>query len=298
VIDGCSAQWDGEISLFAVDDGSTGLTFPSKAEIGKPKNLKQIKVLSLVCNLGHQRAIAVGLVEAFRYEEFDAVIVMDCDGEDQPEDIERLLMAFRCNPHSLIVAQRGKRSETSTFRIAYLLYKFAFTTLTGKTIDFGNFCLIPQTLLSRMVFMPDLWNHLAATIVKSRLPICKVKIHRGKRYAGTSKMNLVSLLIHGLSAISVYSDVVFVRIIVMSIFLSGLTALSILVVVLLRVFTSLAIPGWASYVVGLLCVLLLQTLLFAAGATFSLLSRRSILSIVPALDAQRYVRERITIFDF
>lgn len=296
-IDTYTSVWGVSVTLFAVDDGSTTLISSFDQFFTPPKSLKQVQILSLVCNLGHQRAIAVGLAEASQYKSFDMIIVMDCDGEDQPADIEKLLAAFRLNPYSLVVGQRGKRSETTMFRFSYLTYKLLFAGLTGKSIDFGNFCLIPQPLLSRMVFMPDLWNHLAATIMKSKLPICRVRIDRGKRYAGKSKMNLVSLLIHGLSAISVYSDVVFVRIILMSTVLSGLMIAGIIIVVLLRLFTNLAIPGWASYITGLLSVLLLQTLLFAAVAAFSLLSRRSILSVVPALDAQRYIRERVIIFE-
>jgi hypothetical protein len=42
----------------------------------------------------------------------------------------------------------------------------------------------------------------------------------GKRYAGRSKMNFVSLVTHGLGAISVYSDVVMVRLMLLTLTVS------------------------------------------------------------------------------
>jgi glycosyltransferase involved in cell wall biosynthesis len=287
-IDDCVCTWKVQVRVIAVDDGSTENSLLS---LGNLEYIDRVEVVSLVCNLGHQRAIAVGLCEAFHQEGFDAVIVMDCDGEDAPEAIDSLLQAFRENSNRIIVAQRGKRSETVSFRVFYLMYRTLFWGLTGRVIDFGNFCLIPQPLLQRVVYLPDIWNNLAAALTKSRSPLYKVRINRGRRYAGQSKMNLISLIIHGLSAVSVYSDVVFVRVAILFTILSVLVATGIVVVVLLRLVTNLAIPGWASYVTGLLSIILLQTLLFSAGATFSLLSRRSILSVVPALDARRYIRE-------
>jgi len=290
----CCDRWNVRLRVIAIDDGSTELppAFP-----GDLKNIDRVEVLSLVCNMGHQRAIAVGLCEAFHQAGLDAVAVMDCDGEDPPQAIGNLLEAFRRNPNRIVVAQRGKRLETASFQFSYLVYRLLFWTLTGRVIDFGNFCLIPQRLLQRVVYLPDIWNNLAATLTKSRIPLHRVKVNRGRRYAGQSKMNFVSLIIHGLSAVSVYSDVVLVRVVILFAILSLLVAIGIVIVICLRLVTDLAIPGWASSLTGILGIIFLQSLLFSAGAAFSLLSRRSILSVVPALDARRYIRGRAVIHE-
>jgi glycosyltransferase involved in cell wall biosynthesis len=284
-----------EVFVIAVDDGSSisGEKYFAHEDpefCCSVRHIKQIEVVSLVCNLGHQRAIAVGLCQAFLRDEIDVVIVMDCDGEDKPEDLERLVAASLQNPMQIVVAQRSKRSEGITFRTFYLLYKFLFWLLTGKTIDFGNFCLIPKGLLGRVVYSPDTWNNLAVSLLKSRIPIFKIKTHRGKRYAGKSKMNLVSLVIHALSAISVYTDIAFVRIILLSFAACAALLLGIIAVILLRLVTELAIPGWASYVSILLGILLVQTLMFSFGAAFFLLTRRSQPAIIPIHDSPKYVR--------
>ena len=55
-------------------------------------------------------------------------------------------------------------------------------------------------------------------------------------------MNFASLVIHGLSAVSVYADIAMVRIIVAAAVLATAVVLSMLAVVAIRLFTDLAIP--------------------------------------------------------
>ena len=77
----------------------------------------------------------------------------------------------------------------------YKIYKILFRVLTGKTISFGNFCLIPKAVLDRIVNQPDLWNNIPSTITRSNFPIKKIESERGKRYQGKSKMNFSSLFV-------------------------------------------------------------------------------------------------------
>ena len=83
-----SKKLDLKINLIAVNDGSTTELIKNKINT---LNLVEIKVLQLVSNLGHQRAIALGLVEAYSYEDSQGVVVLDCDGEDKVSDIPKLI---------------------------------------------------------------------------------------------------------------------------------------------------------------------------------------------------------------
>jgi hypothetical protein len=58
----------------------------------------------------------------------------------------------------------------------------------------------------------------------------------------------------------------------------------------IRLFTDLAIPGWTSYMVGFLVVLLMQALMLSGGAVFLLLNSRSMPSIIPRKMGAEYVR--------
>jgi len=282
--------------VIIMDDAST-ISPPDTWRSFDPTSFDSFEIARLACNLGHQRAIAVGLVIAKEeLEQCSAVVVMDGDGEDLPSDIPRLLAASAAHPGSVVCARRARRSEPLTFRLLYRLYKFLFGSLTGTQIDFGNYCLIPKPALHAVVTQAGIWNHLAATLTRSRVPLIKIDTTRGERYAGKSKMNFVSLVVHGLTAVAVYADVALVRLVLLAMVLAALAFAGILVTIGIRVATPWPIPGWASDVAGTLSILLSQAVLIPAIGVFVVLSLRTARTVVPLMDAKHYVESIRTIF--
>lgn len=280
------------IDIFAIDDGSSDPGPPSLIGSDGPGCLGAIEILHLALNLGHQRAIAIGLVEIAERGVHDAVVVMDCDGEDRPEDIIPLLATSGAQPGRIILARRAERSEPLPFQLGYAGYKLLFRALTGRRISFGNFCLIPLAAVRRLVYMPEAWNHLAAAVMRSRIGSAEIPTRRGTRYDGRSHMNLTTLVIHGLSAISVYIDVIFVRVLMVAGSLASLSIIGILGVLATRFLTPFAIPGWATTALGALFGILMQTVILVVVMTLVVLSSRSNNPVVPIMDCGKYVRSR------
>ena len=278
--------------VLAVDDGSTAAFDPDSLVLPPESCIAAVEVLRLALNLGHQRAIAVGLCAIADRNDIDAVLVMDSDGEDRPMDIAALFAAGAHQPGRVILAQRAKRSETRAFRFWYALYKLMFHALTGRVINFGNYSLLPMAAVRRLVHMPELWNNLAAAIMRSRLPYATVPTSRGTRYAGRSSMDLVTLVVHGLSAMSVYTDMIFVRVLILAALVAGLSIMGILGITAIRFATDLAIPGWATTVVGDLLIILLQTVVIVIATSLMMLAGRSHRPIIPIIDAQPYIASR------
>jgi hypothetical protein len=280
---------DIELDVLAVDDGSVSNGLDGQPDWSQLAFIGRVEVLRMAVNMGHQRAIALGGVHVADRGLADAVIFMDADGEDKPEDVIRLVKAHFQSPHHVIMALRARRSESVGFRIGYRAYRALFRILTGQGIQFGNFSLLPRPALARLVCSSDIWNHFAAAISRSRLGIKMIPTSRGKRFAGESKMSLVSLIIHGLSAMSVHADRVAIRLIVASTFTAVLSFMAILWVVGVKVFTDLAIPGWASQTVGLLALASMQGLATASLAAFLTLQARQRLTFLPRSDGARYI---------
>lgn len=278
-----------EADVLVVDDGST--LEPNEAPGDRPfVAVRRIDVLRVRRNLGHQRAIAVGLAYIEDNLQSRAVVVMDGDGEDDPADVPRLLEHLEGPGRGQIVfAERARRSESLTFRIFYALYKLLHLLLTGKKVRVGNFSAIPRRRLSSLVVVSELWNHYAAAVIRSRQPHCSIPTRRSQRLRGRSTMNFVSLVTHGLSAISVYSDVVGVRLLVMSVLLAGLSVAGMVAASLVRLTTDRAIPGWTTSTVGLLLVLLAQAVMAAFLFSFMILGARHGSSFLPRRDYRFYV---------
>jgi len=274
-----------QLIIFAVDDAST-----DKIDTNSLKNVIDLHIIHLKRNLGHQRAICIALSYIEKNNiDINAVVVMDCDGEDKIEDIFFLINQFDKDPDKIIFAKRERRSEQFFFKMFYTLYKISFKLLTGKEISFGNFCLIPYKLLQHVVTIPEIWNHFSAGIMRSRLPFILIPTSRGKRFAGASKMNFVSLLMHGLSAIAVYIDIFLIRSLIGCTLMMIIFGLGIFAIVIIRIFSDLAIPGWASMMVIGLGTMFIQIFLASLILSFFIFHMRMQPLFIPTLEYEKYV---------
>ncbi|WP_460673028.1 glycosyltransferase [Larkinella ripae] len=265
------------LHFLIIDDCSAKNFTTPPADVGQ-----SLSILRLYRNVGHQKAIAIGLSYLADQPEQHITIVMDSDGEDQPEDIGRFLKASLEQPGQIIFARRTKRQESWVFRSSYWAYKLVFKILTGKVITFGNFSLIPPELLKKLVHVSDIWNNYPGGIIRSRLPYTSIPIERGARLAGQSKMNFTSLVLHGLSAISVLIDTTAVRILLFCISAVTIFIAVLITVVFLHLVEEITVPGWVNYVALTFFVVLLQALLISLLLIFIVLTYRTKLHFIPA----------------
>ena len=282
--------------VLVIDDGSPETPY-EQLPGEELRSIDAVSVLRLKRNLGHQRAICIGLAYIQKHYPCTVVILLDSDGEDAPEDVPKLLDQFETeNQQYIVFAKRIKRSERLFFRFFLQIYKLIHLTLTGKGISIGNFSVIPHSLLQSLAVMPELWNNYAASVLHSRLPHLLVPTRRAKRLDGSSKMNFTALVIHGLSAISVFSDVVGVRLLIASSGLIGLLFLSIASIFSVRFITDQAIQEWAAFTGGLLLVILLQVILFTMIFSFLILNGRKNAGFIPARDYLIFIDRLVDIW--
>ena len=261
------------------------------------KAIQRIEVLELRRNIGHQRAIAIGLSYIEANVLCQAVVVMDGDGEDEPRDVIRLIQKCeRKGYEKAVFARRSKRSESLLFKLFYIFYRQLYKLLTGHNIRVGNFSIIPYKVLRRLVVVSELWNHYAVGLLKAKVPYTEISSKRGIRLAGKPKMNFVSLITHGLSAISVYGDVVGVRLLVATGTLIGFAFTAISLVLIVRFATNLAIPGWTSYIVLLLFIVLMQAVMLSLFFSFIVLNGRDNLGFLPKRDYNYFIMGILRVF--
>jgi len=242
--------------VVAVDDGSVIYSLTTKAY---QRWGVSGSVITLKRNLGHQRAISVGLrCVAQHIQPGQKLVIMDSDGEDVPADVQTLLSKLESAPFDVVVASRASRAEGLVFRTFYILYKLLFRALAGRPIAFGNFMAMHHRAARRLACMPELDLHLAATVLASKLRVGQCGLDRGVRYAGQSKMNFVTLTLHGFRALMVFTEDVLVRVSLGCILIAALSVLLALIAVGLKL-TGYSSPGWFSVAVGVLVLIFLQT---------------------------------------
>jgi glycosyltransferase involved in cell wall biosynthesis len=278
------------ISILGIDDGSTLLLDPRQIDF-HGTCLESVDILHLAVNVGHQRAIIIALAFLEPQCAADAILIMDADGEDSPEDALRLVEASIKDPQKIILAARTKRSEGLAFRSGYMIYRLIYRLLCGSSIQSGNFCLIPASFLSRLVGLSDLWNHFAAGIMRSKLPMISVPTYRGVRFRGQSHMSLVNLLAHGLSAISVHLDLVAIRVLMGTGALVLMAIAGFIIVLLIKLFTTAAIPGWASTIGLSFLLIAIQGTLMSILLVFIVLNNRQQRMFIPHVDCKHYIKK-------
>ena len=140
----------GPVAVLLVDDGS-GDPPPERLDWSS-QHLASIEVLRLRRNLGHQRAIAVGLSFIHAERPCRAVLFMDGDGEDAPQDVSKLVeTCAKTGWRRAVFAKRSRRTEGIGFKLGYFGYKILHRMLTGHAIEVGNFSVIPERMVERLV---------------------------------------------------------------------------------------------------------------------------------------------------
>lgn len=251
-----AAQFQDDIFVVAVDDGSV----KQPLDIGglEDAGIEGV-VLKLRRNVGHQRAIAIGLGYVSEHIQAEQrVVVMDSDGEDMPSTIPDLLELLKADDVDVVVAHRKSRVETFRFKAFYTVYKHFFSLMTGRAISFGNFMALKRYAVMRLVAMQELSIHVAGAVLVSKLRIGVRSLHRGSRYAGKSKMNFVGLALHGFKGLMVFAEDVLVRVGIACVLIATLSVVGAVAAIILKLL-GYSTPGWFSVALGILVLMLLQT---------------------------------------
>jgi glycosyltransferase involved in cell wall biosynthesis len=231
-----------QFDLIMVDDASLDETILAAENYKKNNPGLSLTILSLGYNMGHQEAIRQGLqCVAASGKTYAGIIVMDSDGEDNPEALHKLIAE---DNFDVVFVERGKRSESWIFKLGYYFYKNIFRLITGRKINFGNYSMISHRVLQSTTRQK--YFHYSGFLSKSRFSIKKIKYDRLKRIDGKSKMSYKSLVFHGLYSLVEYAEeILFSLIKIFAVILLALFAIGIHIVYS-KYIVEIAPYGWSS----------------------------------------------------
>jgi glycosyltransferase involved in cell wall biosynthesis len=226
--------------VIVIDDGSQDNSLEKLLNFRFSASNLFFHVLKLKFNVGHQMAIYQGLLYVSTLDTSN-VIIMDSDGEDDPEAIPAVLQLL---DFDIVEIKRGKRSEKLSFRLSYRIYKFIFWIITGKSMDYGNYCMINRVMVGRIAHTG--YVHLPAYLLKQKARRTHITFNRGKRIQGESKLGMKGLLIHAFKSFIEFGEDLLL------LFLKTFLVVSIFLFIILidliyqKFFAHTAIAGWFS----------------------------------------------------
>jgi polyisoprenyl-phosphate glycosyltransferase len=272
-----------------IDDGST--VEPSgRLEVPDLDAVGSVEVLRLARNLGHQRAISIGLAWASENRPGRTVVTMDGDGEDNPADIPKLLRRYEAEGgRKIVFAARARRMERWQFQACYRVYQFVHVLLTGHRVRVGNFSVLPPSAVQQLAVISETWNHYAAAVFNSRILYDMVPTPRDRRIGGCSRMNFTALVVHGLSALSVFSHIIGVRLLIASAALMLAAVGALLFGWLAGLGPYAADKSWILGVLAWLLATLVQAVILGAAFVLLVLSGRQGTTFIPKRDYRYFV---------
>jgi dolichol-phosphate mannosyltransferase len=234
--------------LIFVDDGSTDRSLDIMLEFSEKD--KNIKIIQLSRNFGHQLAIIAGLDHAHG----EAVIMMDGDLQHPPELIEKLVEKWH-EGNDVVYTCRDQTQDASIFK---KLTSRCFYTLVNRLAEVNiapgtaDFRLLDRSVIEslrtfgeRSIFLRGIINwvgyHQAA--IRYKAPA---------RYSGESKYSFLKMLRFAMDGITSFSSIPLYISAFLGIFISLCSFLYALMVIYVRLFTERVVEGWTSVMVALL----------------------------------------------
>ncbi|WP_460830467.1 glycosyltransferase family 2 protein [Lysobacter humi (ex Lee et al. 2017)] len=198
---GCAGLADA-VEIILVDDASPDGAWPRIEEICASSD--DVRGLRMSRNFGQHYAISAG-VEAARG---DAIVVLDCDLQDPPEEIPALVAAWRTSGADVAMAARADRKDSAFKRFASYAFSRALSRLTGVSHDHrtANFGVYSRRAVQAVNAMPEYDRCFPLMVKWLGLPTVLVPVPHAERAEGRSGYTLRRLLRLALGIVLSYSD--------------------------------------------------------------------------------------------
>ena len=227
--------------LVFVNDGSTDGSSQRLDDLAAVNS--RIRVLHLSRNFGHQAALHAGLSHA----RGDAVVVMDSDLQDDPDAVRRFIREWQAG-FDVVYAVRSERKENlikrGLFRAFYrVLNGIAHTRIP---MDAGNFGLVDRRVAEEIAALIDRDRYFPGLRSWVGFRQTGVPVARGRRYDDCPRVSIRGLFRLAKSAIFSFSSVpLSIFYLIAGLSLTACTGVAAFALYH-KLFTGLAIPGWAS----------------------------------------------------
>lgn len=208
----------------------------------------RVKGIQFSRNFGQHYAITAGLDYALG----DWVVVMDCDLQDQPEEIIKLYHKAQ-EGYDIVVGRRACRKDTFFKKIGSRLFYKVFTYFTGSKIDnrIGNFGIYAKKVIKSIQLLREQNRSFGLFALWVGFRRIEVDIEHAKRLSGKSSYNLGRLIHLAMDSIIAHSNKLLRISIKLGLILSFLSFLYALVLVVKYIVWTTPIAGWPSLMVSI-----------------------------------------------
>ncbi len=187
--------------IILVDDGSPDAAW-AKIEQNACR-VPQVKGIKLSRNYGQHHAITAGL----DFSTGQWVIVLDCDLQDNPREIPRLLQKAQ-EGYKIVLAQRNHKKHSHLKVLLSKVFNQLLSYLTGTSFNsqIGNFGLYHREVITAIGRMRESVRYFPMLVQWAGFRRTTLDIEHLERPAGASSYNLRKKLKLAAAVLLIYSD--------------------------------------------------------------------------------------------
>lgn len=253
-INAAFADWTDTWEVICVNDGSQDKTWELLRE--QASRDSRWKAIGFARNFGHQTAVSAGLYHASG----DAVIVMDADLQDPPEELHRFIAKWREGYH-VVYAVRTRRKEGPLKRACYWAFYRLLARVSKNPIplDSGDFCIMDRRVVDVLNAMPERNRFVRGLRAWAGFRQAALAYERQARAAGEVKYTLSKLVSLAVDGLLSFSSIPLRLATYLGLAVSTLASCGVAFTLLQRVFSPFfeslglgPVPGFATIVISIL----------------------------------------------
>jgi len=190
-----------DFEILLVEDGSPDKSWEQIEQLCL--QFPEIKGIRLSRNFGQHHAISAGLTLA----KGEWVVVMDCDLQDQPSEIPKLLSKAR-EGYDVVLARRVLRQDGFFKKLSSGIFYFLLSWLTGMKHDptIANFGIYSRKVIDAINSMPESIRYFPTMVRWVGFQTTSISVEHAKRKKGKTSYNFKRLLNLALDICLAYSD--------------------------------------------------------------------------------------------
>lgn len=187
--------------ILLVDDRSPDNSWEKMKAISK-KN-QNIKSIRLSKNFGQHPAIMAGLSQA----KGEWIVVMDCDLQDQPKEIEQLYNKA-IEGFDIVLARRVQRQDSYLKKFSSKLFSkvYGFFTDTKYDNEIGNFGIYNQKVIQSILQVSDYIKFFPLFVGFVGYNTVSIEVEHASRQSGSTSYSLSKLISLAFNSIISFSN--------------------------------------------------------------------------------------------
>jgi len=232
--------------IILVDDFSPDRSWQKIIEISSENS--NVRGFKLSRNFGQHYAITAGLNQVSG----DYVVVLDCDLQDQPEEIEKLFNESQ-KGFDIVLARRYERKDSFYKKTVSKLFYKTLSYLTGTKQDatVANFGIYSKQVINEVVKLEEKIKYFPTMVKWVGFSTSYVNVEHASRSEGKSNYNLKKLLNLALDIILAYSDKPLRLIIKFGLSIAMVSFLMVIYVLFEKITGKVSVSGYASLIISI-----------------------------------------------